>query len=364
MHTGYRVWTKFLSVGVAMAICITASAESADAKAYLDALRTEFDYPGVSAAVAIDGELAWAGASGYADVDTEREATADTVYRLGSVSKRITIAALLLLYQEGKLVLDAPVQRHVPEYPEKDKGAITTRLLAGHLAGVPHYMAGDKLDTKRPNYTSVIDAIAEYRDKPQLDVPGARYQYSTYGYSLISAVVERAANTPFPEYLQESVFTPIGLSDTRVERAGESVPRIATFYKRTGAREIGEVDQMYLSYKWAGGGMLSTVEDLVKFGTAWLPGSALFTEDALELTFTSQKTADGEETGVGLGWRINRIEDETRLVYHHGGAIDGGRAFIAVFPEERTVVALLANMLGARNFGLTEAVGILDAVNE
>ncbi len=364
MRDKFRNWASIQIALVGLCLGATVWAGTTDASAYLDSLRTDMNYPGISAAIAIDGNIVWADASGFSNVDSGVEAAPQTVYRLGSVSKMLTIAAVVKLHQEGKLDLDAPIQHYVPEFPEKDKGPITTRLLAGHLAGMPHYMAGDKPDTARPDYANVIDAIAEYRDKPQLSAPGTRFHYSTYGYSLISAVVERAAGRPFPDYLHEAIAVPLGLTRTRVERAGESVDGIATFYERTGAREIGVLAPMYVSYKWAGGGMLSTVEDLVRFGDAWLPGSDFFSEDALALTFTSQKTTAGEATGTGLGWRIDNAPDSTRVLYHHGGAIDGGRAFIAILPGERTVVAILANMLGARNFDQIHALAIVDALKK
>lgn len=361
--------TQILSRCVLLCVvCVlpaVAGADAAKASAYLDTIKTNGDFPGVSASIAVNGEIVWADSTGYADIASKTDATPQTVYRLGSVSKVVTAAAVALLVQEGKLDLDAPVQQYVPEYPVKEQGTVTTRLLVAHLSGIPHYQAGDKQDTHRTNYDNVIAAIAEYGDKPLLFVPGTRDQYSTYGYNLVSAVVERAAGKPFPDYLQEAVFAPLNMSSSRVERANEAVPGIATFYDFTGRTEISPLPTLYLSYKWAGGGMLSTVEDLAKFGSAWLPGSTMFTPETLALVFTSQKTTDGEEIGVGIGWRIARNPETGRVAYHHGGAIGGGRAFIAVLPEEGAVISILANLLAKRdNFDLRQALALLDAFRE
>lgn len=344
---------------------VLATADASKANAYLDELRARGGFPSVSASIAVDGAIVWTDSSGFADIASETEATPQTVYRLGSVSKMVAAAAVALLVQDGKLDLDAPVQQYVPEYPVKEQGVVTTRLLAAHLSGVPHYQAGDKQDTQRPNYDSVIAAMAEYKDKPLLFAPGTKEQYSTYGYNLISAVVERAAGKPFPDYLQEAVFGPLGMASSRCERTSETVPGIATFYDFTGRTEISPLPPMFLSYKWAGGGMLSTVEDLARFGTAWLPGSTLFTPETLALVFTSQKTNAGEETGVGIGWRLVKNAETGRVAYHHGGAIGGGRAFIAVLPEERVVVSILANLLAKdNNFDLPQALELVDAFHE
>ena len=340
---------------------ITASADNSAADAHLASLRESYSNPGMSAAVAVAGQIVWSGAAGYADVAAELPATPETVYRLGSVSKVVTAAAVALLVQSGKLDLDAPVQRYVPEFPEKEHGVITTRLLAGHLSGLPHYGIPDTPDTRRPNYDNVIDAMAEYKNRRQLTQPGAEFRYSTYGYSLISAVVERAAGEPFPDYLQHAVFTPRQMNATRVERAGEAVPALTRFYEpgEHGAPEL--VPDIFVSYKWAGGGMLSTVEDLVRFGSAWLPGSTMFTEETLRTVFTSQRTVDGKETATGIGWRIES-DDAGRKVYHHGGAIAGGRAFILIRPDDRAVAAVLTNQLGRNNVNLSDANRLIDLV--
>ncbi len=338
-------------------------ADAAKAQAKLDSIRERFGYPGISAAVAVNGTMVWADASGYSDLANKIEATPGTVYRLGSVSKMQAVAAVALLVQERKLDLDAPVQRYVPEYPEKDKGPITTRLLAGHLSGIPHYRLGDKKDTERPDYDNVIAAIAEYGDKPQMFVPGTQYQYSTYGFNLISAVVERAAGKPYPEYMHDAVWAPLGMKNTRVERFGENVPNLTNFYELSDAGEPVLAGAMHVSYKWAGGGTLSTVEDLVRFGSAWLPMSAMFTAETRTLVFTSQRTSDGKETGVGIGWRIAK-NNVGRTVYHHSGTIPGGRACLVIRPDDGAVAAVLGNMLGKGNFDMPEVIGLADALLE
>jgi CubicO group peptidase (beta-lactamase class C family) len=358
-----RASIRLVILSVCFCLTSAASADRQSADARLALLRETLAYPGISAAVAVDGEIVWSGAAGYADVEAQTASTPGTVYRLGSVSKVVTAAAVALLVQSGKLDLDAPVQRYVPEFPEKELGPITTRLLAGHLSGLPHYGIPDTPDTRRPNYDNVIDAMAEYKDRRQLSAPGAQFRYSTYGWSLISAVVERAAGEPFPTYLHRAVFTPLHMNSTRVERAGETVPSLTHFYQTADNGVPEPLPAMFVSYKWAGGGMLSNVEDLVRFGSAWLPGSTMFSEETMQLVFTSQATSDGEATGTGIGWRID-TDPAGRTVYHHGGAIAGGRAFVLIRPGDRAVAAILGNQLGKNNFDLPDANLLIDLVLE
>src|SRR5213075_3113667 len=145
--------------------------------------------PGFALAVAVDGRIVWSEAFGYANLATKRPTTPTTQFRIGSVSKPLTADAVAQLYEAGKLDLDAPVQRYVPTFP--DKGApITTRLLGGHLAGIRHYQ-GDEFTLNKP-FPNVTAGLSIFQNDSLVAPPGTRFSYSTYGFNLVSAVVEGA----------------------------------------------------------------------------------------------------------------------------------------------------------------------------
>src|SRR3989454_8653088 len=150
--------------------------------------------PGLQVAVAVGGKLVWSEAFGYADLAREVPVTAETQFRIGSVSKPLTAAAVALLYEQGKLDLDAPVQRYVPSFPDKGR-PITTRQLAGHLAGIRHYR-GDEFLLNR-HFNTVLEGLTIFQGDALLFPPGTKFSYSTYGWNLISAVVEGAAGPGF-----------------------------------------------------------------------------------------------------------------------------------------------------------------------
>jgi len=298
--------------------------------------------PGLQVAVAVGGKLVWSEAFGYADLAREVPVTAETQFRIGSVSKPLTAAAVALLYEQGKLDLDAPVQRYVPSFPDKGY-PITTRQLAGHLAGIRHYR-GDEFLRNR-HFDTVLEGLAIFQGDSLLFPPGTKFSYSSYGWNLISAVVEGAAGQDFLTYMSRNVLRPLGLTHTAPDRVDSLIPNRTRFYERGADSGFVPAPPVDNSYKWAGGGFLSTAEDLVRFGSALLePG--FLKAATLELLFTSQKTTAGEPTGYGIGWFVATDGRGHRWVSHGGGSVGGTTAF-SVDRDSRVVVAITSNLTGA-----------------
>ena len=298
--------------------------------------------PGLQVAVAVGGKLVWSEAFGYADLAREVPVTAETQFRIGSVSKPLTAAAVALLYEQGKLDLDAPVQRYVPSFPDKGY-PITTRQLAGHLAGIRHYL-GDEFLLNR-NFDTVLEGLAIFQGDSLLFPPGTKFSYSSYGWNLISAVVEGAAGQDFLTYMSRNVLRPLGLTHTAPDRVDSLIPNRTRFYERGADSGFVPAPPVDNSYKWAGGGFLSTAEDLVRFGSALLePG--FLKAATLELLFTSQKTTAGEPTGYGIGWFVATDGRGHRWVSHGGSSVGGTTAF-GVDRDSRIVVAITSNLTGA-----------------
>jgi serine beta-lactamase-like protein LACTB, mitochondrial len=310
----------------------------ATARALIEHEMTRTLAPGVSVAVSRHGRLLWSEAIGCADLELQVPMTRTTRLRIGSVSKPLTAAALGLLVEEGKLDLDAPVQRYVPDFPKK-AWPVTTRELAGHLAGIRHYEDGE-FEIRR-HYGTVREGLAVFEKDALLFEPGTKFSYSSYGWNLISAVLEGASGEPFLELMQTRVFGPAGLEHTSPDDPGPIVPDRARFYTRDEAGTVVNAGFVDNSYKWAGGGFLSTAEDLVRYAHVLLEGRLLKPE-TLRLLWTSQKTADGKETGYGIGWSVGRDSKGRRKVWHSGGA-QGGTAFLVLYPDEGLAAAMIVN---------------------
>ena len=310
----------------------------------VDSLRAELldtmeqaGVPGVSITVARDGRVLWSEGLGWADLEQRVAVTPLTRFRVGSVSKSLTSAALGMLVEQGKVDLDQPVQRYVPSFPVK-RWPITTRQVAGHIAGIRHYR-GDEFALNRP-FPTVSDGLTIFADDTLLFEPGTAYRYSSYGYNLLSAVIEGASGTPFLEYMVTRVFRPAGMRQTTPDFVDSLIPFRARWYS---GDQDSVVNATFVdnSYKWAGGGFLSTTEDLVRFGFAMLDDK-LVSRETRDLLWTSLTLRDGAATGYGLGWGVSQDQAGRRRVMHSGGSM-GGTAYLVIYPDERLVVALLAN---------------------
>lgn len=294
--------------------------------------------PGISIAVSRDGGLLLAEGAGYADIDSRTPVTPATRFRTASVAKVITVTALGRLWQDGRVQLDAPVQQYVPAFPVK-AWPITARELAGHLSGISHYSSADSIE--RRFYPSVTDALRVFAHEDLLFEPGTRYSYSTHGFTLLSAVIEGAAGTPFLDYLQREVFVPLGMVSTGPDMRAGSQDQVATLYEMRDGSLARVQSPEVPSYKWGAGGLISTPTDLTRLANGYLSGTYL-DSSTVSLLWTSQHLISGKETGVGFAWRNGR-DFEGRRTLEHAGSMEGARSVVSIYPDDSLVIALMTN---------------------
>lgn len=305
--------------------------------------------PGLSIAVMIDGKIIWSEGFGFADLENQLRVSPKTRFRIASVSKPLTAAAMARAFEQGKLDLDAPVQRYVPNFPTKEV-EITARQLVGHLSGIRHYKrdkdeAKDEFFNRKEYYKSVSESLKTFQDDPLDFPPQTKFGYSSYGYTLLSAMIESAFGEDFLKVMRKEVFEPLKMPNTSADDNRKIIPNRTRFYSLDADKNVINAPYVDRSYSWAGGGFLSTSEDLVRFGSAHLQKGFL-KEETLKEMFTSQKTSDGKETGTGWGWRITK-DKEGRLFYFHPGENVGGRSYLLLYPDKKVVVAMLHNLTGA-----------------
>lgn len=308
------------------------------ARAFLVDSMRKIGAPGVQVTVMRDGKVIWSEGIGLADVEQRVPMTTLTRLRIGSVSKPLTAAAVGLLVEQGKLDLDAPVQRYVPTFPRKP-WPVTTRLAAGHLAGIRHYRGDEFLSQK--HYADVAAGLAIFEGDTLLARPGTKFIYSTYAWNLVSAVVEGAAGAPFLTYMARHVFVPLGMRSTVAEHPDSLIDFRARFYTRRAGGKLVNAPWVDNSYKWAGGGFLSTTEDLARFADAHLRGG-LLQPGTVRTLWASQKTTAGQATNYGIGWSLGTDSKGRRTIAHGGGSV-GGTANLVIFPDDRLIISALTN---------------------
>jgi serine beta-lactamase-like protein LACTB len=297
--------------------------------------------PGLTVALVQDGQVRWANGYGLADLENFVPAKISTIYRIASLSKPITAVATLQLAERGKLDLDAPIQKYVPDFP--DKGApITARQLLCHQSGIRHVQDGEWGSTR--HYTNLVAALEVFKDDPLLFAPGTRAEYSTYGFSLLGAVIEGASGTTYLDYLRENVFTPGGMEQTQLDDALEVIPNRAAGYVRLPSGKIVNSILADTSNKVAAGGLCSTATDMARFASALLNGG-LLKHESWEAMCTGQRTRNGRHTGYGLGFRVGSFKGR-REVWHHGGQ-PRVSTLLYMQPEQRFALVFLANLENA-----------------
>ena len=298
--------------------------------------------PGMSIAVAVDGKVVWAEGFGFADLEQCVPVSPKTKFRIGSTSKPLTSAGLMVLYDQKQLDLDAPIKRYVPTFPDKGQ-AITTRQLLGHLGGIRDYNADESSKPDRDVYHSVSESLKRFKDDPLAAPPGTKWIYSTYGYVLASAAIEGASGEEFLSFMREKVFSPLGMQDTLADESDKIIPRRARWYTIMADGTYRNTPYEDLSYKWAGGGFLSTAEDLARFGSALLkPG--FLKRDTLAMIFSRQETTAGKKTKYGLGWFIHDTGDDgMERQFEHSGGVAGSSSWLVIYPDQGVVIAWMQN---------------------
>ncbi len=312
----------------------------------------ERNVPGLTVAIAVDRRLAWTKGFGLADVENAVPAASETMYRLASLSKPMTATAAMQLVEKGRIDLDAPVRRYVPSFPEKP-WPITTRQLLAHLGGIRHYLPDERFDASH-RYVSVLEGLDPFKEDPLLHEPGTAFLYSTYGYTLVGAVVQAAAGTPFLDYLRENVWRRAGMESIRDDDARVLIRHRAQGYVRMGNGELRNSEPADTSYKLPGGGLIAPASDVARFAAA-LQNGTLVRPDTLALMVTTQKTRSGHFIGYGLGWALGKWKGR-REVYHTGSQ-ERVNNVVYMLPKSGVVVVVLANLEGCRPLDLARKLG-------
>nr|WP_144898043.1 serine hydrolase domain-containing protein [Luteimonas cucumeris] len=302
----------------------------------VDALMRDYqgEVPGASVLVIHDGKPVVSRSYGYADLEARVAATPQTNYRLASVSKQFTAAAVLLLAEDGRLGLDDPVRKWLPTLPAS-ADAVTLKHLLTHTSGLVDYE-----DVMAPDATvQVHDAdvlhLLESQDRTYFS-PGSEYRYSNSAYALLALIVEKASGQRYATFLRERIFAPLGMDDTVAYEQGVSTVANRAYGYSLADGEWQRTDQSSTSAVLGDGGIYSSIADLAKWDAA-LYDDRLLSDASRKLAFTPWTKTDDPTVEYGYGWRIT---GET--VWHSGETI-GFRNVIVRYPQRGLTVVVLTN---------------------
>ncbi|WBT07071.1 serine hydrolase [Brevundimonas vesicularis] len=312
-------------------------AAAQDAARMDQVIRASSDADAFSGAVLVarDGRILLDQGYGLANREWNIPNDGDVKFRLGSLSKQFTAVAVMLLNQQGKLDLDAPIKTWLPDAPAA-WDAITPRHLLSHTAGVPNFTAFSDFEAQKTRPATMSQLIARFRNRPLDFAPGSRFAYSNSGYVLLSAIIETASGQTYADFVAANLFQPLGMSDSGYDRHDMILPRRASGYA-LGADGVVNADYVDMSIPTGAGALYSTTHDLLKWEQGLFGGRLLNAQSMTALTTPVRN-------GYAMGLMVSEA-DGKRLVWHNG-AIEGFNTYMAYDPGDRTAVIVLGNLNG------------------
>ena len=355
-----RITTTIFCLGLLPAM---STAASSLAKRVDHAMRDEMagqELVGLAVGIIQDGQIAYLKGYGLADREQRVPVTRHTMFRWASISKSITAVAAMQLWERGDLDLEREACRYVPEFP--DKGAtIRVRHLLCHQGGIVHYTNGKVIRTGRDYpvahpFENVIYALDTFRESPLVNEPGEKYSYTTHGYILLSAGVERAGKQKFAHQVRDRIAKPLKLGTLQPDYQWEEIPHRAVGYRQRGG-QVEVSTNTDVSWKLGGGGFISNIDDLAKFA-AGLLNHRLVKPATRQKMWARQMTSGGEQTKYALGFSFNHYRDGELHTWSangtgieivgHSGSQEKTKTWMALSPQKKLGVVVMSNSEYAR----------------
>jgi CubicO group peptidase (beta-lactamase class C family) len=285
--------------------------------------------------VARDGKVVLDRGYGMANVELDVPNTPATKFRLGSITKQFTAAAILLLEERGKLKLDDRLKTYLPDVPMSWE-RITVYNLLTHTAGIANFTALTEYGDAKLRLTPVDKTIASLRDRPLDFGPGEQMSYSNSGYIVLGAIIEKVSGQSYEKFVTDNLFSPLGMTDSGYDSNTAIIKRRASGYVRTPSG-LANATYIHMSIPHAAGALYSTTADLLKWEQALFEGKVV-SKASLDRMITPFKN----DYALGLTSTLER----GRRVIAHGGGIDGFNTMLAYYPDSRTVIVVLSNVAG------------------
>lgn len=298
------------------------------------------DEPGCAVIVVQGGEVLLRVGRGMANLELNVPIEPDMVFRIASITKQFTAVSILMLTEQGKITLDDPITRFFPDYPTQGHH-ITIKHLLNHTSGIKSYTNMPEWFSRIRQDVSVAEMIDFFKEQPMDFAPGEKMSYCNSGYVLLGAIIEQVSEQSYADFLQQHIFTPLGMTQSGYDEAARIIPKRAAGYVPA---SDGYKNAPYLSMTqpFAAGALLSTVDDLARWDAA-LYTEQLLSQATLQQAFVKTELADGSFADYGLGWELSSYKGHP--IVEHSGGIPGFTTFGLRLPEDRVYVAVLSNSM-------------------
>lgn len=334
--------TRSLIFPVLLLIFNTIQLSAQDLGARIDELLSaQFaaDGPGAAALVAKDGEVIYRKAFGMADLELAVPMRPEHVFRIGSITKQFTAAAILKLAEEGKLQLSDDLTVHLPDYPTHGH-TITIEHLLTHTSGIASYTSLAKWDdeVRKKDFTPE-EMVDFFKNEPMDFAPGEEFRYNNSAYFLLGYIIEKVSGQSYADYIHETFFQPLGMENSYYGNTSRVIPNRAAGYQ-PGIGGYANADFLSMTQPYAAGSLLSTVDDLLTWYEAVMDGKVISPE-SLHQAHTAFLLNSGEPVEYGYGWFLQSVQGSP--TFEHGGGINGFLTASIYLPEERVFVAVFSN---------------------
>jgi CubicO group peptidase (beta-lactamase class C family) len=301
------------------------------------------DSPGAAVLVAKDGKILFKKGYGYSNIGHLVPITPETKFRIGSITKQFTAASILRLKEQGKLDLNDPLSKYLPDFPRGNE--VTIHHLLTHTSGIHPY-------TEKPDFIETVtvpvkpeNLIESIKKDPYDFAPGSRWKYNNSGYFLLGTIVEKVSGQSYADFLKKNFFEPLEMQNTGVHRSADVLDHEAEGY----SYEEGKIKKALnwdMSRAGGAGSLYSTVDDLFRWNEAVFQGKVLNAaslKQAFTPVSTSQdpKVGENRDEGYGYGWSLSKLRGLQEI--SHGGGLQGFLSFLLRYPEENFTVVVLAN---------------------
>lgn len=346
MRIKSTILSSFLLFVLSSSVVAQIQVNQSKADSLLLTLVSEGYTQGVAAAMAIDGITAWIKADGTIDANGKVAHKTNTKNRTASIAKPITAVAVMQLVENGKLDLDAPIQTYLPDFPKSNLGDITTRHLLNQTSGIDAYQGKEAATQKE--YSTLNDAMKVFSNRPLLFKPGTKYFYTTYGYVVLGAIIEKASGMDYGSYMQVNIFDPAGMTNSGIEKFGKKYENKSGIFHAKKKGKISIVKNVNnLSNRVPAGGFYSTAEDLLAFGDALLSGKLISEASMEDMFFDPGIRPKDAGNPYTKGWHIYGNSDKLGRVMGHSGGQYGASSQLMVLPKIKTVIVIMANTSGS-----------------
>lgn len=298
---------------------------------------------GLSIGVSQGGKVLNVRGFGLANVELGVPVSADTVFRIGSITKQFTAAAILLLVEDKQIALDDPLIKYLPKYPAAGR-KITIRHLLQHTSGLKDFTRLPAYRAEQATRVTPGDVLDRFQHLPLEFEPGTKHRYCNSGYFVLSLVIEEVSGLTYREFIREHLLAPTGLKRTYCDTHARIIPQRATGYTRWNGN-LRNAPYLNLRQTIGAGNMAATVGDLLLWQQALVEHRGL-TAKSYQLMTTPGQTSDDKPFGYGLGLVIRKFNGHK--VIRHGGAINGFRGDLAYYPHSGYTIAVLANSENAQ----------------